>query len=107
MLAAIGGYRSKVGTSVRACHERFDGRGYPDGPAGEAIPAAARIVFCCDAFDAMTTDGRTAAPGPLPRRWPRCAHAPAPSLTHGSSPRSRSCSETSSTSRASGRRNPR
>ena len=56
MLAGIGGYLSQVGASVRACHERYDGRGYPDGLAGEAIPIAARIVFCCDGFDAMTTD---------------------------------------------------
>jgi diguanylate cyclase (GGDEF)-like protein len=41
---------------VRSSHERFDGKGYPDGLAGEAIPVAARIVFVCDAFDAMTSD---------------------------------------------------
>jgi diguanylate cyclase (GGDEF)-like protein len=41
---------------VRACHERWDGGGYPDGLAGEEIPLAARIVFVCDAFHAMTTD---------------------------------------------------
>jgi diguanylate cyclase (GGDEF)-like protein len=40
---------------VRACHERWDGKGYPDGSAGEAIPLEARIVFVCDAFHAMTT----------------------------------------------------
>ncbi len=40
---------------VRACHERFDGRGYPDGLAGEEIPLEARIIFACDAFHAMTT----------------------------------------------------
>jgi HD-GYP domain-containing protein (c-di-GMP phosphodiesterase class II) len=56
MLAGIGGYLSRIGATVRACHERYDGRGYPDGLAGERIPIAARIVFCCDAFDAMTTD---------------------------------------------------
>ncbi len=56
MLAGIGGYLSQVGLNVRACHERFDGQGYPDGLAGERIPIAARIVFCCDALDAMTTD---------------------------------------------------
>jgi HD-GYP domain-containing protein (c-di-GMP phosphodiesterase class II) len=44
-----------VGHIVRSCHERYDGRGYLDGLAGEAIPIVARIVFCCDAFDAMTT----------------------------------------------------
>jgi len=41
---------------VRACHERWDGHGYPDGLAGEQIPLPARIVFVCDAFHAMTTD---------------------------------------------------
>lgn len=38
---------------VRASHERWDGTGYPDGLAGEEIPLAARIVFVCDAYDAM------------------------------------------------------
>jgi putative two-component system response regulator len=37
-------------------HERFDGQGYPDGLAGEAIPEDARVVAIADAFDAMTTD---------------------------------------------------
>jgi HD-GYP domain-containing protein (c-di-GMP phosphodiesterase class II) len=41
---------------VRSCHERWDGGGYPDGLAAEEIPLAARIVFCCDSYDAMTTD---------------------------------------------------
>jgi diguanylate cyclase (GGDEF)-like protein/PAS domain S-box-containing protein len=40
---------------VRSSHERFDGAGYPDGLRGEAIPLASRIVFVCDAFDAMTS----------------------------------------------------
>ena len=40
---------------VRACHERYDGKGYPDGLAGEEIPLEARIIFVCDAFHAMTT----------------------------------------------------
>src|SRR4051794_1204328 len=35
-------------------HERWDGLGYPGGLAGDAIPLGARIVFACDAFDAMT-----------------------------------------------------
>lgn len=39
---------------VRNHHERFDGAGYPDGLAGDAIPLVARIVAVCDAFDAMT-----------------------------------------------------
>ncbi|MEO5634578.1 diguanylate cyclase [Gaiella sp.] len=40
---------------VRACHERYDGHGYPDGLAGEEIPLEARIIIVCDAFHAMTT----------------------------------------------------
>jgi hypothetical protein len=41
---------------VRHVHERYDGRGYPDGLAGAAIPLPARIVAVADAFDAMLTD---------------------------------------------------
>lgn len=40
---------------VRSHHERFDGRGRPDGLRGDAIPLAARIVSVADAFDVMTT----------------------------------------------------
>ena len=42
-----------VSRLVRASHERFDGAGYPDGLAGEAIPLGARIIFVCDTFDAI------------------------------------------------------
>ena len=46
---------SYVAAIVRSTHERFDGAGYPDGLTGAAIPLASRIVFVCDAFDAMTS----------------------------------------------------
>src|SRR4051812_12760578 len=56
LLERVGGKLARVGEVVRSCHERWDGRGYPDGLAGTEIPLAARIVFCCDAYSAMTTD---------------------------------------------------
>ena len=37
-------------------HERFDGKGYPRGLAGDEIPLGSRIFSACDAFDAMTSD---------------------------------------------------
>ena len=40
---------------IRSHHERFDGRGYPDGTTGEAIPLGARILAVADTFDAMTS----------------------------------------------------
>ncbi len=55
MLENVGGLLADVGHIVRSCHERWDGNGYPDGLAGEAIPLEARIVCVCDAFNAMTT----------------------------------------------------
>ena len=42
--------------AVRSEHERWDGKGYPDGLSGEEIPLASRIVLACDAFHAMTSD---------------------------------------------------
>jgi HD-GYP domain-containing protein (c-di-GMP phosphodiesterase class II) len=56
LLDRVGGKLAHVGEMVRSCHERWDGRGYPDGLIGDQIPLAARIVFCCDAYSAMTTD---------------------------------------------------
>jgi putative nucleotidyltransferase with HDIG domain len=50
---------------VRHHHERFDGRGYPDGLAGEEIPLESRIILVADAFEAMTSDRPyRKAPGP-------------------------------------------
>jgi HD-GYP domain-containing protein (c-di-GMP phosphodiesterase class II) len=55
MLDRVGGFMRDVGLIVRSHHERWDGSGYPDGLAGEAIPLEARIIACCDAWNAMTT----------------------------------------------------
>ena len=56
MLREVGGYLADIGALVRHHHERWDGGGYPDGLAGDAIPLVSRIVCACDAFSAMTTD---------------------------------------------------
>lgn len=40
---------------VEGHHEKFDGKGYPKGLAGESIPIAARIFAICDIFDALTS----------------------------------------------------
>jgi diguanylate cyclase (GGDEF)-like protein len=46
----------EVASTIRATHERWDGKGYPDRLEGEEIPLAARVVAICDAYDAMTSD---------------------------------------------------
>jgi HD-GYP domain-containing protein (c-di-GMP phosphodiesterase class II) len=56
MLQQLGGAFASVERYVRASHEHYDGRGYPDGLAGERIPLQSRIVSVCNAFSAMTTD---------------------------------------------------
>jgi two-component system cell cycle response regulator len=56
MLDSVGGVLARVGVIVRASHESYDGTGYPDGLAGNAIPVEARICSACGAFSAMTTD---------------------------------------------------
>ena len=56
MLDRIGGLMAGVGQIVRSAHERYDGEGYPDGLARDQIPLEARIIFACDAFNAITTD---------------------------------------------------
>jgi HD-GYP domain-containing protein (c-di-GMP phosphodiesterase class II) len=66
LLHRVGGLLGQIGRIVRSCHERYDGTGYPDGLAGEQIPPIARIVYCCDAYNAMTSDRayRPAMPRP-------------------------------------------
>ncbi len=51
-VAALDGARELV----IACHEHWDGSGYPHGLAGEQIPLGARIILACDAFHAMISD---------------------------------------------------
>ena len=76
MLDRVGGFMSDVGRIVRSHHERWDGGGYPDGLAGEAIPIEARIIAACDSWNAMTTCRcyRTA----LPLRAAARSSSPAP-----------------------------
>jgi HD-GYP domain-containing protein (c-di-GMP phosphodiesterase class II) len=53
--------------AIRSGHERWDGRGYPDGLSGDEIPVLSRITFVCDAYDAMVSDRpyRQALPPPV------------------------------------------
>ena len=55
MLAKIPGLEA-VAIVVRYHHERYDGRGYPDGLPGDCIPLASRIVAVCDAYNAIVAD---------------------------------------------------
>jgi HD-GYP domain-containing protein (c-di-GMP phosphodiesterase class II) len=55
IVAGLPGLRH-LAPAMRAEHERFDGKGYPDGLKGNQIPLAARILTVADAFDAMTSD---------------------------------------------------
>jgi putative nucleotidyltransferase with HDIG domain len=65
MLARIGGFMTEVGTIVRHHHERWDGKGYPDGLIGDASPMESRIITACDSWNAMTTT-RTYRPAMAP-----------------------------------------
>ena len=56
ILERVGGMLGEVGAVVRSSHERWDGGGYPDGLVGDEAPLESRIISCCDAFNAMTTD---------------------------------------------------
>jgi polar amino acid transport system substrate-binding protein len=49
-------FLKEVAGLVRHHHERYDGKGYPDGKSGEDIELGARILAVADSFDAMTTD---------------------------------------------------
>lgn len=53
---------AKLMRIVRNHHERYDGKGYPDGIAGNEIPVGAAILSVCDTFDAMTSERSYRAP---------------------------------------------
>jgi HD-GYP domain-containing protein (c-di-GMP phosphodiesterase class II) len=56
LVALFSRFRGNVLDSVRWHHERWDGKGYPDGIAADAIPLGARIIMIADTIDAMSTD---------------------------------------------------
>jgi HD-GYP domain-containing protein (c-di-GMP phosphodiesterase class II) len=56
LLDRVGGFMRDVGVIIRSHHERWDGGGYPDGLADDRIPLEARIIACCDSWNAMRTD---------------------------------------------------
>jgi HD-GYP domain-containing protein (c-di-GMP phosphodiesterase class II) len=56
LVAIVSDFKGTVLESVRSHHERWDGRGYPNGVAGDDIPLGARIIMVSDTIDAMTTD---------------------------------------------------
>ena len=55
----------QLSSGARWHHERYDGKGYPDGLAGKDIPEEARIIAIADSYDAMTS--RRSYRDPLPQ----------------------------------------
>jgi HD-GYP domain-containing protein (c-di-GMP phosphodiesterase class II) len=56
LVGIISKFRGFIQESVRHHHERWDGKGYPQGLKGHEIPLASRIILVADTIDAMTTD---------------------------------------------------
>jgi HD-GYP domain-containing protein (c-di-GMP phosphodiesterase class II) len=56
LVALFSRFQGNVLESVRWHHERWDGKGYPDGIVAEKIPLGARIIMIADTIDAMSTD---------------------------------------------------
>jgi HD-GYP domain-containing protein (c-di-GMP phosphodiesterase class II) len=68
---------TSVAKLVRSSHERYDGKGYPDGMAGNKIPLGARVISACDAFHAMTSTrpyGQSMTPDGALDELLRCAN---------------------------------
>lgn len=56
LVSSFSRFQGYVVACVRHHHERWDGKGYPDGVSGEAIPLGSRIITIADTVDAMTTN---------------------------------------------------
>jgi HD-GYP domain-containing protein (c-di-GMP phosphodiesterase class II) len=56
MLSGVASFHGACLEIVRSHHERWDGRGYPDGLSGDQIPVGARVFAVADAQDAITSD---------------------------------------------------
>jgi len=65
LLKPVHMYLQNILPIVRSHHERWDGRGYPEGLSGESIPLQARIVQIADSYETMTA-GRSYAPSKTP-----------------------------------------
>src|SRR4051812_41084230 len=68
LIAEIDGY-GPVADIVRSHHERIDGRGYPDGLAGDDIPLGARIVAVADIYDVITARDTYRTPVSVPEAF--------------------------------------
>ena len=95
-----------AGPAIRHHHEHFDGRGYPDGLAGFAIPIEARIVAVADTFSAMTQARPYASARSTEEALTSSAAAPDRSSTRRSSPRCRRCSPRPTPTRSRARPEP-
>jgi len=65
-LQSLSSFNEEIIKGVRHHHERFDGRGYPQGLAGSDIPLVSRIIMLCDSVDAMLSDRPYRRALPLP-----------------------------------------
>ena len=81
-----------IAMCVRHHHERFDGKGYPDGVAGDAIPLASRIIAVADTYDSMTSNRPYRADMGHEAAWRDPAGRAGASSTRGAWMRSCRCS---------------
>ena len=74
------GYLAEAKNLASYHHERWDGKGYPEGLKGEDIPLSARVMAVADVFDALVSRRSYKAPSPLRRPWISSGRNPAPTL---------------------------